>query len=214
MTHVELFAGVGGISIAAEQAGFRTIAQVERDPYCLRVLEKYWPGVRRFTDIRGLSLSRLIGCGEKERLEWLEKRIVERNVWIVAENAGHTWKRWVPAVRSSLWEIGYSSLSVRVQAADVGACHRRDRAFVIAHPDSEFLRQFQRRWLGEGREMAQELAVSRDWAPRRLGAYDGIPNRVDRLRCLGNAVVPQQVYPILQAIAEVENEHTLQSADR
>lgn len=51
-----------------------------------------------------------------------------------------------------------------------------------------------------------ELADGRCWAtePGVGRVADGVPHRVDRLKCLGNAVVPQQAYPIFQAIADVE----------
>lgn len=51
---------------------------------------------------------------------------------------------------------------------------------------------------------SQELADGRCWAaePDVGRVAHGIPNRVDRLKCLGNAVVPQQAYPIFRALKE------------
>lgn len=51
--------------------------------------------------------------------------------------------------------------------------------------------------------------TSSNWWPIEPGVgrvAHGIPRRVDRLKSLGNAVVPQQVYPILKLIADYESE--------
>ena len=55
-----------------------------------------------------------------------------------------------------------------------------------------------------GRWESQELADGRCWAaePGVGRVVNGLPNRVDRLKCLGNAVVPQQAYPIFKALKE------------
>jgi DNA (cytosine-5)-methyltransferase 1 len=52
LTHGSLFAGIGGFDLGFERAGIKTVWQVEIDEYCRRVLEKHFPGVMRFADIR------------------------------------------------------------------------------------------------------------------------------------------------------------------
>jgi hypothetical protein len=48
---LSLFSGIGGIDLAAEWAGFETVAFCEIDPYCQKVLKKHWPDVPIIGDI-------------------------------------------------------------------------------------------------------------------------------------------------------------------
>ena len=48
-----LFAGIGGIELGLEwTGGFKTVWQVENDEAATKRLEKHWPEVRRWGDIR------------------------------------------------------------------------------------------------------------------------------------------------------------------
>jgi len=63
MRMLDLFSGIGGISLAAEWAGIETVAFCEIEPYCQKVLRKHWPHVPIFDDIRKLTKAELVSKG-------------------------------------------------------------------------------------------------------------------------------------------------------
>jgi DNA (cytosine-5)-methyltransferase 1 len=195
--HLDLFSGIGGFALAARNVGWTTIGFCEIDKPCLRVLG------RQFDCDRWLSLPGHFSSGEAAGIDGLEELISVRPNWIVIENDYHRWRSWVPELRRHLYGLGYSSLPLRVRASEVGAVHHRARGWLVAHTDSECLRELSWWWWRQGGEMAAELASSWDSAPRRLGANDGLPEWVDRRHALGNAIVPQCAELIFRGIKAI-----------
>lgn len=130
---------------------------------------------------------------------WPETRDVIRALrprFAVLENVPGLRSRGLDIVLGELASIGYDAEWDCVSASAVGAPHRRDRIFVIAYPDGQ---RRNPRELGIG---SREEPPIQHWAAPERSAWwatepaldrvaYGVPGRVDRLRGLGNAVVPQ-----------------------
>lgn len=63
LTHFSLCSGIGGLDLAAEWAGFETVAQCEIDEYASKVLAKNFKGVPNLHDIRTVTNERLAEFG-------------------------------------------------------------------------------------------------------------------------------------------------------
>lgn len=63
MRVLDLFAGIGGFTLGLERAGFETVAFCEIEPYAQKVLNKNWPGVKLYDDVRGITAERLAADG-------------------------------------------------------------------------------------------------------------------------------------------------------
>lgn len=93
-----------------------------------------------------------------------------------------------------------------------GAPHRRERIFVVAYADGARLEG--RRVFGQraGKRAARSGVQKSDWSKPVadvLRMADGVSGRVDRtnrLRCLGNAVVPAVAQYVAESILEHEGE--------
>ena len=63
MRVLDLFSGIGGFSLGLEWAGMETVAFCEIDEFCRKILNKHWPDVPQYNDVRTLTKERLNNDG-------------------------------------------------------------------------------------------------------------------------------------------------------
>ncbi|SCL34162.1 DNA (cytosine-5)-methyltransferase 1 [Micromonospora nigra] len=211
---LELFAGIGGLSLGLQRAGMRIVGHVEINAFCRAVLRKHWPEVPCHDDVRTAttwwrskprprvdvvaggypcqpeSLAGPRRGTDDERWLWPEMaRVIHalRPRYVIGENVlGHR-TQGLRFVLRDLDRLGYTARAGIVRACEMGAPHPRPRLFVLAHAHREG--RPARRWLEPAR--TAPVGAGRWPAEPRVGrVVDGLPGRVDRVTALGNAVVP------------------------
>jgi len=273
---LDTFSGIGGFSYAAEHlvGGYQTVAFVEREPFCQSILRKHWPDVPIYDDITtftpepgsadvicgGFPCQDISTAGKQAGIKegtrsglFYELMRVVRTVqpsYVVMENVSAILANGLDTVLGTLAEAGFDAEWACIPASAVGACHQRDRWWLVAY-STQLLshgsqRQYDREPSGQavsqlGNSDGTAIANANDtrsqgWEPILLRQHtvqwtagagdsrsgrlnadwrayvsepvlrrgdDGLSGRVDRLRALGNAVVPQVAAIPLQRVKEL-----------
>ena len=282
LQHLDLFSGIGGFSLGLETAGLaETVAFCDIEDYCQKVLNKHWPHVPIFSDIKELNYETLRAKGinnidiitggypcqpfsvagrkkgeQDPRHLWPEYfRLVKelRPTWVIGENVSGHIKQGLDTVLENLESEGYSTRTFSISASSIGANHKRERVWILAHSGrslregsklgreneneirKENANQFERssstsqsnvansererlqrseQYETHTRETSTQFptaeqieATGLHWAiePDVGRVAHGIPNRVDRLKALGNSIVPQIPFLIGLTIRKILN---------
>jgi DNA (cytosine-5)-methyltransferase 1 len=267
---IDTFSGIGGFSLAARWlGGFQTVQFVEWEPYCQRILSQHFPNTPIHGDITtffpergaadvicgGFPCQDISTAGKQAGIKQGTRsglfyeliRVVRlvRPQFVVLENVAAILANGLDTVLGELAEAGFDAEWACIPASAVGACHQRDRWWLVAYPQGQQCHgrgfanpEGQTRAaakLGDSygpdapnahcqRQQEQQpsaFSSGSGWscwsnAPRQLNpdwrSYlsqpvlcrgdDGLSGRVDRLKALGNAVVPQVAMIPLQRVLD------------
>ena len=168
MKMLDLFAGIGGFSYAAHKlvGGFTTTQFVEIDPYCQSVLRKNFPDIPIHDDIKtftgkpgqfqvitagfpcqDLSVAgkqRGIGEGTRSGLFYEIIRLLGeiQPEFVLFENVrnllSHEGGTTFQEVLFQIAKAGYDAEWSIISAKDMGACHLRQRLWILAYPTGKY----------------------------------------------------------------------------
>lgn len=163
MKHLDLYAGIGGFSLAANWMGWETVAWIEKNVYCQKVLNKNFKNVKGYGDIKQFngvpykgSVDIITGGFPCPEFSFAGNGRMGMELWeemfrvcceieptfILPENVpGFAYRKGglaLDQVCSDLESQNYEVLPFIISAASTGAFHKRDRVWIVAIKKDSF----------------------------------------------------------------------------
>lgn len=137
-------------------------------------------------------------------------RIVQvlRPRFIIIENVSAIVNNGLEKIVNALSQIGYDSEWHTFKASVLGACHKRERTWIIAYDQSLGIQGLWPEGFKVPQSLDKEILSVRDsngqWKtePDLRRSSNGLSPWVDRLKGLGNAIVPQIAEMIFRQLKE------------
>lgn len=219
MNELSLFTGAGGGLLASKLLGWKTVCAVECDRYCQDVLFRrqldgvldrfpIWCGdIRTFDGHPWRGIVDVVSGGFpcQPFSSASRGRRVAEDMWpemlrvigevkprcVFGENVAF---KPIFKAATDLQAIGYSDVRiVQASAASMGAPHIRERYWLLANANCNRKLRFSFHAEVAGIRDLSRLAWSED-ASGNMGMDDGLANRMDRLKAIGNGQVPAVAY--------------------
>jgi DNA (cytosine-5)-methyltransferase 1 len=229
LRELALFAGAGGGILGGKLLGWRTICAVERDAYAAQILAQrqndgilqpfpIWSDVQGFDGKPWRGLAHVVsggfpcqdisiagkgaGIDGKRSGLWFEfARIIGeiRPIYAYIENSPAIITNGLERLLADLAGMGMDAKWGVFRASSFGACHHRNRFFMVAYPHGSIL---------EGLDIQKPICIGSDESRRRQFARaidaalraddytamprnsDGLARGMDRLKATGNGQVP------------------------
>jgi DNA (cytosine-5)-methyltransferase 1 len=220
LNELALFAGGGGGILAGHLLGWRTVCAVEIEDYPRRVLLQrqadgllprfpIWDDICTFDgkpwrgkiDVisGGFPCQDLSSAGKGKGLDgersglWREMARVICEVrprYAFIENSPMLTIRGLDRVLCDLAKMGFDANWGVLGADLVGAKHKRDRIWIVAYTNDPKRRRKLRGFRGLQKCNQEWDSHSTFNKPEPVRMVDGVANRVDRLKAIGNGQVP------------------------
>ena len=226
MNELALFAGAGGGILGGHLLGWRTVCAVEWEAYpasvlCARQNDKILPPFPIWDDVQtfdgkpwrgivnvvsgGFPCQDISAAGQGDGLEgersgmWREMaRIIGevRPKYAFVENSPMLTTRGLGTILRDLAQLGYDAEWCVLGAADVGAKHKRNRIWIVAHSSNIGLQgNIQKQQISKQKNSIPGLG---QWGklhntlskPIGIRSLNGVAGGVDRLKAIGNGQVP------------------------